>query len=311
MAITLYNTGFGTVDTKSLAMLYDKTFDKIKDLNDKALKEGIKFVAERDAVQESYIEGEVTNELGLPFVSNDTEKIRMLSPMFGHDVTITMVQYRAGIAATRRAEKSQKTRMLKRLMTGLPASADRKVEYLIADLFNSGFTTTTGGDGSFLYSADHTKFDASVAAWTNLMTASDFTTGSYFLMWQNAQNRTSERGFPDPHKITELIYPVGKHRVVAEVLGSPKVAENALNNINAFQGDCKATCYHYLTSTTAHFARLDYGENEGFVLVWWDRPDYASISVSDNPEIIWGKRVLLACAAGAIHARNWIGNAGA
>ena len=310
-ATTLYQGNFGPVDVNSLPMLYDKTFDKIVELQNKVPKENIGFVALRDTNLESYVEGEVSPELELPFKSEDTDKIRMLSPLYGHSKTITLQQYRAGIAATRSAEKSQKTRMLKQLMQGLPASADRKVEYMIANIFNTGFTVMTGGDGSYVFASDHTKFDAQQSAWTNLLTGSDFTTAAYFLAWQNAQNRTSERGMPDPHKVTEVVYPVGLHQKVATVLGSSKVAENALNGINPFERDAKATVNHYLTDTDAWFCRLDYGmDREGFLLVWLEHPQYATISVSDNPEIIWGKRLLMKLAVGVMHARNWIGNRG-
>lgn len=310
MATTLYNAGFGPVDVPSNPMLYDKTFDEIKVLQDKVPKECIKFVAERDTNSASYIEGLVTPELGLPHVSNDTEDIRLFQPLYGHQKTITLVQYRAGIIITKSAEREQHTRVLKQMMVGLPASADRRVEYAIADIFNNGFTSTTGGDGSYVFASDHTKSDASQSAWSNLMTASDFTTTNYSLMWENAQARTSERGMPDPHKITEVVFPPQIHQEVMTVLGSPKIAENALNGINPYQGDAKATVNHYLTDTDAFFGRLDYNENEGFLLVWSVRPDYAPISDSMNPELIWGKRLRMKFAVGVLHAMNWIGNRG-
>lgn len=311
-ATTLYQSGAGVVETSSNAMLYDKTYDEIKALQDKVPKVNMQFVREESTELASYIEGEVSPELQLPYVSNDSEKILLVTPMFGHSKTITLVERRSGIAITRRAEETQKIRMLKTMMQGLPASMDRVLEYTIVDQLNSGTATHTCGDGSYNFAADHTKFDSTQSAWTNILTGSSFTTGAYFAAWQAMQKRTSERGVPSPKKITEIVYPVEAHQAVLTVLGSPKVAENVLNGINPFMGDAKPVMNVWLSSTTAWFAHDGSDKStEGLVLVWGVRPNYAPISWSDNPDIIWGKRLRAVFGVGAVHMRNWARNAGA
>jgi hypothetical protein len=214
----------------------------------------------------------------------------------GHSKTYTIVQYRSGIIVSKTAVESQFNRKIEAMMQGLPASADRKIEYACAGVFNGSFATETTADGLFVFSASHTYEDEQLGTWDNLQTPSGFTTAAYFLAWQALQGRKNAKGFPDPMDLDEIVYPVALHEDVMQVLRSPKVAENALNAINAFAGDAKATKYNWLTSSTAWFA---HGKRMG-----------AAISDPMNPELIMGKRLRMAFECGSTSSREWEGNAG-
>jgi phage major head subunit gpT-like protein len=310
-----YPGNAGVMDTPAYASLYSKTFDQVVKKQEAVPKQGIKFVTRISTNLESFKIGQVSSVLDLPVRSTDTDKIRLITPVEGHNKTISITQFRTGIIVTRTAVESQYNRQIAAMMTGLPASADRKLEYAIAGLFNNGFASETTGDGSYVFSASHYHEDPEAGTFSNLLTAGGFTTANYALAWIRAQSRTNEKGFPDPFDIDEIVYPPAIHEAVMQVLKSPKVAENALNAVNAFAGDAKATKYNWLTSTTAWFAhvkRMGGGDpDDGFLLVERVKPEYTPISDSMNPEIIMGKRLRMAFGVGALHADNWLGNAGA
>ena len=303
----------GVMDTQAYDALYSKTFDRIVKIQEAVPKQGLQFVNEITTNLESFKIGEMSAVLELPFRSQDTEKIRLLSPVQGRNKTLTVYQYRSGIMVTKTAVESQKTRMIEQLMTGLPASADRKIEYAIAKLFNN-YATETTADGAAIGSDTHYYDDPQMGTWDNLGVAAAFTTAAYNLAWIALQNRKNEKGFPDPRDLDQIVYPVQLHEDVMQVLQSPKVAELATNAINAFAGEAKAVKYNWLTSATvwaAHGTRMAGGDpDDGFVLVWRVRPEYAALTDGMNPELIMGKRLRMAYAVGAVHARNWEFNAG-
>lgn len=313
-AVTLWQAGEGVVDTPLAALLYDRTFDEVRMMSDKVPRQGKPFFAERKTHRESYKEGEVSSVLDLPHVNTDTDRIPMLSPIVGHSKSITIVQYRSGVIVTKTAVESQDHRYITKMLTGLPNSALRKEEYMYASFFNSGFDETIlAGDGMAIYDSARPKEDPSISSWSNLAASAGApTSGSYFTAWQNFQNRTDERGFPAPQNLSELVYPPALHEDVMHILKSPKTPENALNAINPFHGDAKATKYNWLTSTTAWFCRGSLSNmDEGFLVVWRVKPEYASISDSMNPDLVMGKRLRMAAAVMCLHSKNWYGNAGA
>ena len=314
-AITLNQGNGGIMDRAAYPNLFDLTFNEQRLIQDKVAKQGLRFVADKTTKYIDLKAGDVSSVLGLPNVSNDTEKIRFVTPVMGHSKAFTTVQRRSGIIITKTAVETQVISELVSMMRGLPATADRVVEYSIADLWNNGFATHTGADGSYIFAADHTHEDPRAGAWTNLGAASAFSTTAYSLAWQNLQNRTNEKGFVDPYEVDSVVYPVALHEAVLKVLGSPKVAENALNGINVFMGDAKPQKWNYLTSSTAWFVhgkRMGAGQDEeGMWLVWRVRPEDATISDSMNPELIYGKRLRMAMTVGCFDSKNWYGNAGA
>ena len=315
MATTLYQMHGGAMEREDFEMLFDTSFQEVVLRQERVLKQGTRFVRQDTTTLVSSKRGEVSSVLDLPNINEDSEDIPLVNPVQGHEKTFTTVQHRSGIIATREAVETQVFKEIVRMMRGLPASADRLVEYSIADLFNNGFATQTGADGSYLFAADHTYEDAQAGSWTNTGTAASFSTASYFLAWQNLQARKNEKGFIDPMDSVEVVYPYTIHDKVREVLGSEQVAENALNMINPFKGDATPQKYNYLTSSTAWFLHGkrpgDTQEDEGFLLLWRVRPNYETISKSDNPDLLYGKRLRMAFTVGAFHARNWYGNQGA
>lgn len=304
----------GVIDFKAYEKPYSRLFDKITQRLDNVPREGARFFAERMTNLETYKEGEVSSVLGLPMKNEDTDRIPLVAPVEGFDQTWTNIQYRLGFMVTARAIKAQKTRLIAQMMTGLPNSAQRKEEYAYASLFNEGFDTKTTADGEYIFDTDHPYEDAQHGTWSNdAASAGGFTTDSYFTAWLNFQNRKNERGFPDPRTPGVVYYPTALHEDVMKVRGSDQYPQNALNaKLPALFGQFEPVIGHWLTSTTAWFVHAPGNEStKGFLIVWEEKPNYQKLSFSDNPDIVMGRRLKMCFSVGALHSRDWYGNAGA
>jgi len=303
----------GSVDFKQYTHVYSKLFDNIVKRQNNVPMEGAQFYSERSTNLEVYREAEVSSVLDLPQKNEDTDRIPLVAPVEGFSQTWTNVQYRLGFNVTARALSAQKTRLIAQMMTGLPQTAQRKIEFAYASLFNEGFDTQTTADGAYIFSNSHLKEDAEAGTWDNLGTAGAFSTTSFYEAWLNFQTRTNEKGFVDPRVLDCVYYPVQIHEDVMKVHGSDKYPTDALNaKMPELFGAFKPVMGHWLSSTTAWFG-LDKssGPEKGFTIVWEQKPSYADLSYSDNPDVVMGKRLKMAYSVGALHSRNMYGNAGA
>lgn len=313
-AITLWQAGNGVTDKRIAPALYDKTFDQIRVISERVPRQGAQFFAERSTNQESYKEGSESAVLELPQVNSDTDAIPLLTPIKGFDKSVTLVQYRSGFIVSKTAVESQKTNLIMKMLAGLPNSALRKEEYAYASLFNSGFDESIlAADGMAVFDSARPKEDPSAGTWTNLAASpGGITSGAFYTAWQHFQNFTDERGFPAPQKLTKLIFPPALFQTAMQVLNSEKVPENSLNADNPFRGLAAPIMYNWLTSSTAWFCLGDMpAMDNGFIMVWRVKPEYATISDSMNPELVYGKRLRMAFGVGCLHGKHIWGNAGA
>lgn len=313
-ATKLYQPQRGIIDWRSYSDLYDKTFDMIRTKQESVPREGAQFYAQEDTNLETLKIGEVSPALQVPLRNNDTDRIPLVAPLAGYSKSFTNYQRRSGIIVTRQAIEAQKTRKIKAMLTGLPASAAKLEEMLYASLFNGGFATDTTGDGSYIFAADHYYEDPQYGQWSNTAAAgSAFTTTAMFNAWLSFQQREGGAGTPEPKLPKYVYYPTGLAEDVMKVKGSTQYPQNSLNAklpelINGFE----PVIGHWLTDVDAWFVIADEDQsNRGFTMVWQTRPEYASISDTMNPDLVMGKRLRMSCSVGAIHGRDVYGNSGA
>jgi len=312
-ATTLYQAHGGHIDFKAYGSLYNKTFDKIAKRRDQSPRELSRFFSERSTNLETYKEGEVSSVLEVPQKNEDTDRIPLLNPVEGFSKTWTNVQRRSGFIVTRRAVSAQKTRMISKMLTGLPNSAARLEEMAMADLFNNGFATETSGDGTFIFADDHIYEDPQHGTWSNeAASGGGFTTSSYFTAWLNLMQRKNERGFPDPMTPAEVLYPVAMQESVSKVHNSIQYPQNSLNaKMDKLFSSFEMVPSVWLTSATQWFVHAKTDDaDKGMVIVWETKPNYASISDSMNPELVMGRRLLMSFDVGALHGRDWYANVG-
>ena len=305
-----YQLGYNGIDT--MPSLYSRTFDEIVARTNKVPREMARFFRMEDTNLKDYKEGEVWDTTDTPSENRDSDRIPLLTGLEGYNKTITNVRRRSGMIITREAVEEQKTRRIAQTMTGLPKSAQRLEELLMATIFNGGFATETTGDGSFVFASDHYFEDPKFGQWSNTGTGASFTTDSYLAAWLNMQGRKDPKGMTDFKVPASVMYSPAIHEDVMKVHGSTLYPQNSLNaKMPELFGAFEPILNHYKTDTNAWFVNAKEDDNDkGFVFVWQTRPEYKKIFDGMNPDMILGRRLRMSCGVGAIHGRGWYGNAG-
>ena len=302
----------GSLNRDTMPSVYDRTFDKIVVKDNMVPREMSRFFREEDWNLATYKEGELHSVLDTPPENRDTDRIPLLSPLEGYNKTITNVRRRSGFIIPKEAIEEQKHRKIAQTLTGLPNSARRLEELLMATIFNGGFDTETTGDGSYLFASDHYYEDPTYGQWSNTGTGSAFTTSAYLSAWTNMQSRKDPKGLPDFKFPAVVFYPYNIHEDVMKVHGSDKYPQNSLNaKMPELFGAFEPVIGHYLTDTNAWFVQAKEDDNDkGLVKVWQTRPEYKKIYDGMNPDMILGRRLRMSLGVGAVHGRGWYGNQG-
>ncbi len=224
--------------------------DLILKREDKEPIQGQQFYTTHDAKTLSFKLTTTGTLVALPIHAEDTDPVPETQPAPGYDETfeITTMQNSVKITETLMSTDLSGGRA-RDMLTGLPASGRRWLEYAFADPINAG-ATTTGADGVAFYASNHPHEDKRGGTWDNLETGSDLTTTTLNTMYNNMQSRKNELGQPSPITMEMLMGPVGLRMKMAQLARSGKVPEVSLNAVNVFEG-LKFMVYHYLTDTDA------------------------------------------------------------
>ena len=306
-----YQLGMNGIDT--MPSLYSRTFDQIVAKTNKVPREMARFFRVEDTNLATYKEGEVWDTTDTPPENRDSDRIPLLTGLEGYNKTITNVRRRSGMIITREAVEEQKTHKISQTMTGLPKSAMRLEELLMATIFNGGFDTETTGDGSYVFATDHYFEDPKFGQWSNKAASGGaFTTDSYFAAWLNMQGRKDPKGMTDFKIPSSVMYSPTIHEAVMKVAGSTLYPQNSLNaKLPELFGAFEPILNHYKTDTASWFVNAKEDDSEkGFVFVWQTRPEYKAISDGMNPDFIMGRRLRMSCGVGAVHSRAWYGDEG-
>ena len=314
-ATAVYQANSGAMTSKDIASLYSRTFDEIRKQSEMVEVEGARFFAEEMGNLETRKIGEVSSALDLPIKATDTDRVPLMQPLEGFNKTLTAVQRRAGIMVTKDAVRAQKTRMLARLMTGLPNSVKQIQEYAYASVWNGGEATNTTGDGSYLFAADHYYEDQRFGQWRNIAASGGaFDTGTLFTAWLTMQTRKNAKGFPRKQKLTAVYYPVDLQEAVSKVHNSQQYPQNSLNaKLDPLFSAWEMVPSVYLRdgSTTAWYCVGDNAESDrGLVIYWQTKPEYEELKDGMNPRLVMGRSVTLSFAVDSLHGRNLYKNSG-
>lgn len=303
----------GIVDRKAISLFYNKSIDKVIEKYRKMDLDAAEFFGTRSTKLETYQEGEVSGVLDVPQRNNDSDQIPLLAPTEGFSQTWTNINRRSGIIVTEDAIETQKHAMLATVLKGLPESAKALEEMAYNQMFTNGFTSETAADGSYLFVSDHPHEDEEFGTWDNRAASAAFSTDSYFEAWLLLQQRKNEKNLPTKMVADVVYYPVAIHEDVMKVAGSDKYPQNSLNaKMPELYGQFRPKSSTWLTSPTAWFVHAKADESQkGFVIVWRKKPNYKPISDPMNPDLIMGRRLKMSFSVGALHARDWIGCAGA
>jgi len=241
----------------SLAMLYDKTFDKV--YFDKFVRtpaQWSQFAKISKADQYSIKEGKGST-FGAHREWTEGRSITYDTIAEGPSKEIVFKDYALGFQLTRKiAREAKNDDVLKRIPEALALSTAYTLEVLWWDLLNSGFVTTyhTGIDGMALFSASHPRMDGGTAI-SNLGSGalSETTLEAAVLSFKKLVN---DKGIPiaGAYVPTTLILPPELEKTAQRLLLSELRPGTANNDYNVIREDrLSYFCSYHLTSTTAWF----------------------------------------------------------
>lgn len=200
----------------------------------------------------------------------------------GFSVTYTHVDYGLGYRITKKMRQDDLTSKIMQLPKALAVSVKQTVETVPADLFNSGFSTVTGGDGSPLFSTSHSLKGGGTGR-NRLAIDADLGESSLKDALVDFEDTTDDRGIPLIQLAQNLVVP-NALRYDAQVLlksrQKPASADNDFNPLS--EHDLDWFVWHYLTDTDAWFLL---GDIHFLKFFWRQKPMFDSTIDFDTDDI--------------------------
>lgn len=274
--------------------------------------QGLQFFIEDSQNQDTIIRQPIIG-LGLMQKNRDEDDIALDAPSEGFRNTVSATGYRLGIKIPRSMMETDQYGKIKSSQTRLVRSANMTVEYIAADVFNRGASSTDNpfvcADGIQLFGSRNFE-DSSQGTWTNAETAAAFNENALFDMRLSFQNNKDERGLTSPIEMKSVLGPANLERKFYEVAKSDKRPNDAQNASNFFMGlDYKIN--NWLTNTTAWFGfgPMDADTHE-LHWDWWARLSTSTFTAGNNDDVFFQK-VRFRSAVSCDRPHNIRRNAGA
>lgn len=172
----------------------------------------------------------------------------------GYDVTYNHVDYGKAYRVTKKLQRDDLSGKTLKLPRSLGTSMHNTVETVSSNLFNNGFSTTTGGDGSSLFASDHSPIGGGADQSNILATAADLSATSLKDALVAFEDTNDDRGLPLLQNAQTLVVPSGLRYTAQELLKSKQKPGSADNDFNPLaEADLGWMIYHYLTDPDAWF----------------------------------------------------------
>lgn len=207
------------------------------------------------------------------------DNTRYDEPLPGFNKTYVHAQYSMGFKCSKVAMDDDKFGVVKKLATELGRSAKETKEVTCANVFNTGFTSTTGPDGKSLFATDHPLVGGGVQT-NRLSYATDPDVTSIQLALTDMRQAVDHRGKKLRIPPKKAIFPAALEFVGAELLGGNDRADTANRTINAFRRRSGMPSFDswmvwdYLTDPHAWFIE---GEKEDTELRHYAREEFNTV----------------------------------
>lgn len=304
----------GIVDERLNAQLLDKTIDEMferrNELGD-TLVLGKLFYVENLSSGLSVKMTTVGSELDMPRVNDDVNPYPMTTPVPGYAKELVVVNQSQGIRVTKTALKGDRHGKILFTIGGQMKAAMRKDEYVRASFLNNGFTSGTGADAVYMYSATHPQEGGAVVGyWSNLGTG-PLTGPNLHALRLKMYNMKDAKGHPMPIKATGAVFNQALEQKWLELTTATRKPETMLNEQNVLINSIPGTVSPYLTSTTAYHVAGDLkGDYMGLYEVVREEWNIADVPSLVTPEVPIFKRIASMKTFGFTTVRNMFGSTG-
>lgn len=259
------------VGTRS-ADLVDKNMDKYLKIEEETPVHMMQFFRKEVPETTNFKLTSVGSELGMPWITSDTDPVPYDSVAPGYSKDWDVVTYQLAIAVTDLLVQYDRSGQIPFIMSGLPKSFRKLYEYLMANVLETAAATSCA-DGVNGFSASHPHRRMGSPVWSNLETGAALSTTSMNSMWTNIANRKDATGFPRFMRLKKLIVPTALRQAAVHICDSDKVPESDVNATNVNKGMQFEVCETLTSSATAWYGVGSLPEQEwGLHLVEWQAP---------------------------------------
>lgn len=172
----------------------------------------------------------------------------------GYLTTYNHTSYGLGYRITKEMRQDDLSDKIMKMPKMLGTASHQTVEVTSADLFNSGFSTVTGGDGKSLFSATHPSKSGQTALSNTLAIQSALSATSLKDALIDFEDTLDARGLPLLQNAQTLVVPNQLRWTAQELLKSRQKPGSADNDFNPLsEADLSWMVYHYLTDNDAWF----------------------------------------------------------
>jgi len=294
---------------------FDKSMDTFLERSSEVPMVNTQFFVDEDATT---LEHKLTTwgkVLEIPSESEDTDPLQFDQPAPGYDKTLSLKTYRRAIKITETLLKIDRSGKIESMMQGLPEAGKKFIEYLTANVINTG-ESTAGSDGSNLFATDHYNerlTSGSNSTWSNLETGAALSTTAFNTAAVNMAQRKDEGGDPMPIMPVNLMVPPALREKALQIAGSEGVPEDALNAINVYKGSFDVVINPWLTDTNSWYIWGNLPRDMwGMHIAYLTRPEIRGLAYpsAEYPDVAKGWRLKIQVDAAGSQMKNMIKNGG-
>jgi phage major head subunit gpT-like protein len=211
--------------------------------------------------------------LGLAKLKPEGTPVEYDAAQAGYNKTYTHDDFGLGYRVTKNMFADDLSGKIAQQARSLGFSAKETIEIQAAALFNNGFSTVTGGNGSALFSTTQALKPGGTAS-NRLSTNADLALTSLEDAIVAFEDTTDDRGLRINQRAVTLAGPSGLRYTMKELVETslkPNTNDNNINPVNDL--DLKHMVWHYLTDDKAWFLL---GDRHFVNFYWRERPQFDS-----------------------------------
>lgn len=233
-------------------------------------------------------------------------------PTEGYLKQLTHVKYGLGFQVTQEMHDDDQTGFIRERPGKLARSLARNVETVAANIFNNGYTATTGtltADALSLFNTAHTLLDGTTYA-NRPSTDIDLSVAGLEAGFISMALTPDDRSGITPYTPTTLMVAPAEQFNAERILKTKLEVGGANNDINPLATrNITLVVNPYLTDTDSWVLMCDKGERPlGPMLIWKQRPDMETDTVVDTRVLKFNSVQRYIC--GAVEWRGLYGSAG-
>ena len=203
---------------------------------------------------------------------DEGDDVQFDDPLSGLDTKYTPVTYELGYKASEESIDDDLDNWIPEVAALLGISFSDAYEVVHADIFNNGFTGTSGPDGKPLLDVGHPLLGGGTEQ-NELTTAADLSMTSLQQAMVDFRDITDDRGIKRMRRPGILLYPFELEFKAGELVDSvldPETANNAVNVVGKMV--MQRASWEYLTDADAWFLLSKDKSTRKLKSYWWQRP---------------------------------------